>query len=224
VLYTLDRDGETVRGRLYVTYLNARFYAMWMETAEGENAEAIYTDILEPMVDGMFIDVVEEEVVQESFTEVSITAIDNLEPAILLRYDGRALMLYNRLPSASVDISDLRFVQTPLSGNQLTFSATDWEFGDKENVGVGACYHVWAAGYVDLQVGEYPVEICRTRQAFRSTRNPFWLNVDSSTRFQVYNGSQLIGTCPTVPPLTPEEYVNLPDQNIRQTCVIDLTP
>jgi len=224
VLYTLDRDGEIVRGRLYVTYLNARFYAMWMETAEGENAEAVYTDILEPMVDGMFIDVVEEEVVQTTFAEVGITATDNLEPAILLRYDSRALMLYNRLPSASVDISDLRFVQTPLSGNQLIFSIADWEFGDKENVGVGACYHVWVAGYVDLPIGEYPVEICRTRQAFRSTRNPFWLNVDSSTRFQVYNGGQLIGTCNTVPPLTPEEYVNSSDQNIRQTCVIDLTP
>lgn len=224
VLYDLKRNDVEVRGRVYVTYFNDRVYAMWMETPEGENAEAIYTDILEPMVDGMTIDVIEEEVVQTTFQDAPITATDNLEPGLLLRYDGRALLLYNRLPSANIDISDLRFVQTPLSGDQLIFSATDWEFGDKDNVGPAACYHVWAFGYVDLPLGEYPVEICRTRQAFRQTRNPFWLNNDSATKFQVYNGPDLIATCDTVPPVAAEDYYTSPENNIQATCIIDLTP
>jgi len=224
VLYELTRNSETVRGRLYVTYFNDRFYAMWMETPEGENAEAIYTGILEPMVDGMTIDIIEEEIAEADTQEVSITATDNLEPAILLRYDGRALLLYNRLPSASVDISGLRFVQTPLAGSQLIFSAIDWEYGDKTDVGPAACYHVWAFGYINLPLGEYPVEICQTRQAFRQTRNPFWINIDPATKFQVYNGESLIATCDTVPPIAPEDYFTAPENHVEATCIIDLTP
>ncbi|HRF95248.1 MAG TPA: hypothetical protein PLZ51_08635, partial [Aggregatilineales bacterium] len=80
------------------------------------------------------------------------------------------------------------------------------------------------AGYAELGLGEYPVDICNTRQAFRSTRNPFWLNDDSATKFQVYNGPDLIGTCDTVPPLTPDEYENSPENNVQASCIIDLTP
>ncbi len=225
VIYNLTRDGQAVNGRLYITLFNNRVYAMWMETALSDETEFIYTNILEPMVDGMVIDVIEAEtIVEEGAGEVSITAQDNLEPALLLRYDGRSLLLYNRLPSATIDISDVRFVQTPLSSNQITFAVTDWQFGDKENVGPAACYHVWNAGFVDLPLGEYPVEICRTRQAFRSTRNPFWLSTDGTGTFQVYNGSDLIGTCNTVPAIAPADYVVGSADNVQQTCIIDLTP
>ncbi|PJF31995.1 MAG: hypothetical protein CUN52_02265 [Phototrophicales bacterium] len=225
VIYDRVRDGQAVIGRLYITFFNKRVYALWMETPKGDFTESVYTNTLEPMVDRMQIDVLDEAVAESDNTQpVSITAADNLEPGLLLRYDGRSLLLYNRLPSASIDISDVRFIQTPLTGSQITFAATDWEFGDKRNVGPTACYHVWNAGYRDLPLGEYPVEICRTRQAFRSTRNPFWLSETGAGTFQVYNGSTLVGTCETVPAIAPENYVVGSADNIQKTCVIDLTP
>ncbi len=48
VIYTAERDGVPVSGRLYT----AGDYAVWMETADGAS---IFTDILEPVVDGFEI-------------------------------------------------------------------------------------------------------------------------------------------------------------------------
>lgn len=55
VIFDAARDGQAIRGRLYVTFGNGNAYAVWMEAAVGDDTESVYTDLLEPIVDGFEI-------------------------------------------------------------------------------------------------------------------------------------------------------------------------
>lgn len=50
-LYTAQRDGMTVSGRMYSTQVGSRAYTLWMETPLNDETTTIYQTILEPMVD-----------------------------------------------------------------------------------------------------------------------------------------------------------------------------
>ena len=55
ILYTAERGGQSVIGRLYATIYEGTAYIMWVETLNDDNAPAIFADIFEPMLDGFLI-------------------------------------------------------------------------------------------------------------------------------------------------------------------------
>ncbi|RMG77179.1 MAG: hypothetical protein D6711_02165, partial [Chloroflexi bacterium] len=50
--YTVDRNGTTVIGRIYVTRRNGRYFAFRFETPDNDEALSIIRNIFEPMIDG----------------------------------------------------------------------------------------------------------------------------------------------------------------------------
>ena len=54
-LYTAERGGIPVIGRLYVTLEEGFAYGLWVETPNDELAADLFTTIFEPMLDGFLI-------------------------------------------------------------------------------------------------------------------------------------------------------------------------
>jgi len=54
-LYTAERSGQPVTGRMYATIYNDYGYALWVETPDTEDAATVFADVFEPMLDGFMI-------------------------------------------------------------------------------------------------------------------------------------------------------------------------
>jgi hypothetical protein len=127
-----------------------------------------------------------------------LSAADSTEAQVLLRYDGRSLVLYNRSPSATIDVSGLSFVRISASGSTTTFRASEWGVDTASDIQAEDCLQVWTVSFSNLQATDFPAEICRFRQAFRQTSRAFWTSSNPDVIFEVRRGSIVLATCPTV--------------------------
>jgi hypothetical protein len=139
---------------------------------------------------------------QPTATVVSVAGAD--DPEVLLRYDGRTLVLYNQSPS-SIDISDLSFVRTTSAGTEVRFDADEWTTGSLFSVRSRSCYQVWTTSFVSIPMDEFPAEICVPRIGFWQTSRAFWVSrsTDADQMFEVRRGSDVLATCPVSPRFEP---------------------
>ncbi len=123
-----------------------------------------------------------------------IDAVDNDEPALLLRYDGRTLVAYNR-SNQRIDISGLVFV-----GNGGSFQAREWDTGVGEisRIPTQICYQVWSTLFVNLPDNAFPAEICASRRGFRQTARTFWIDNSEGATFEVRRNNVVLAECPAV--------------------------
>ncbi len=54
-LYTAERNGQPVVGRMYAMIVNGAAYFMWQETPNDDTAAAMFADVLEFMLDGFLV-------------------------------------------------------------------------------------------------------------------------------------------------------------------------
>jgi hypothetical protein len=223
--------GETVRGRLYVTLANQQVYAVWAQVPADEDGLLTMNSVIEPIVDGYRIQEQPLEVlgVRPNIVNLGpsqINAADDTEPDLLLRYDGRSVVLYNRLPNNNIDISQLEFVQYETnevnSGVLHTYPTANFVVGDTSSVRPQDCYQLWANGYFELSADEYPAEICAFRQGFGATRNTFWTSEEPGRTFQVLQNNTPIATCLTVRPIDPANYEAGNPDNEERLCLVDI--
>jgi hypothetical protein len=129
-------------------------------------------------------------------TPIPTESLDFTEGAaqVLLRYDGRTLVLFNR-SNTSVDIRSLSFVQVSAAGDGATFQTSDWA-GNLQSLRAGGCYQVWTTDIAGLPADEPPATECKSRAGFRSTRNVFWISNDGTVKFEVRRGSDVLAVCP----------------------------
>lgn len=147
----------------------------------------------------------------------SINAESEDDAPILLRYDGNSLILYNRAPTARIDISNLEFVGRRASGSTARFATSNW--GSSIHLFAlrpGDCFHALDSTLNNLPTDEFPADVCNFRQGFFSTVNTFWIGAGGVTQFEIRQGDSLLSTCPTVPRNSTDEVrclVDLPDDN-----------
>jgi hypothetical protein len=54
-LYRAERNGQPIIGRMYAMIYEGIGYAFWVETPDTDEANAVFADILEPMLDGFIV-------------------------------------------------------------------------------------------------------------------------------------------------------------------------
>ncbi|MFW5691193.1 MAG: clostripain-related cysteine peptidase [Chloroflexota bacterium] len=226
--YTGQRNGVAVIGRLYVSVANQRAYAAWFESPNDAAVVDIFRDIFEPMLDGFDITPVPLEflgVIPDLVNTgpTNLVALTDAEPELLLRYDNRSLVMFNRMNEREIDISELVFRRFDEAGEVVSsFASTDFVAGDREAVHAQDCYQVWATGFFDLPPTDFPAEICRFRQGFNQTQEDFWRSEQVGGTFNVLLGDEVLATCQTVPPLGPLEYEVGNPENTERQCLVDL--
>lgn len=139
-----------------------------------------------------------------------LTMIDEMDAPLMLNYDGRALVLYNRNTSSiSVnDLEDLEFwLFEPNEEGVITqtgvYKASDWNTSSR--LSSQNCLLLYITRFRSFEENESPADICRTVSAFRSTRNTFWLSSgwNAGAYFEVRRGPvDVIVTCPVSEPET----------------------
>jgi hypothetical protein len=138
------------------------------------------------------------------------------ESQVLLRYDGRTLVLYNRSDDEAINIRNLSFVQEAEEGD-IVFEATEWAAGgtgDLRALRPHECYQVRTMAWLRFSADEFPADICMVRQGTFQTSRSFWVSQELGPTFQVRRGSQVLGECPTA-----EE-----DIEVELRCVVDVRP
>jgi hypothetical protein len=123
----------------------------------------------------------------------------------------------------NIDISRITFAQTQEDGGAVEFSATEWTFGDLQNLAPGDCYQLWMPFYSDIAAGVAPADICTSRKGLFTTRRPFWLSDNPEATFSVLlDGEQLL-TCPTALNITEEEFAGGDVSfGADMRCIVDL--
>lgn len=228
-VYTGTRDGVQIIGRVYTTIENQRTYALWMESTTDAEGTEYYANVLEPMAERFTINPIPLEDLGVIPTEVndgpgSIRAETDEEAELLMRYDGRTFMVYNRLPNNAIDISGLSFVQNMGTDAELRFYASAWTAGDTTAVRPADCYQIWKPDYTTLAREDYPTDVCNWRQGFGPTQAIFWLSTEAGTTFQVFQGEQLLATCLAVRPVDSASYIETGATGSQVSCLADLTP
>jgi len=128
--------------------------------------------------------------------------LDEADAQVLLRYDGRTLVLFNRSQNAPVNVSQLRFVKFVINEDgdaveDTTFRASEWDT-DVSSLSPQYCLQVWVFSINNLPAGEAPSDICESRLRFRSTVDEFWIAAaGTEAYFEVRRGPvDVLTTCP----------------------------
>jgi len=178
-----DDESETATPQAVANAATDEASSTSNETPEDINTEVPTDDPSEITVSGVAIDA---------------ETVD--EPQVLLRYNGRSLVLYNRAPSGRINVSDLEFTQ-----GSKTFFSSQWDTDELTALRRTNCLQVFTIRYQTIPITEIPADICRFRQAFFSTVDTFWISSNPDTTFEVKRGSEVLATCPTVPNESDEE-------------------
>lgn len=123
------------------------------------------------------------------------------EGQALLRYNGESLVIFNRDPSARINISDLTFVQFRTAGGEVSFNSNNWGIAD-DNLYVMRpehCFQVWSPEVISLTAREFPADICAFRQGYLQIKETFWITDAANAEFQVQRDGDTLAFCPTVP-------------------------
>jgi serine/threonine protein kinase len=139
------------------------------------------------------------------------------EAPVLLRYDGRTLILMNRSTSF-VYIGDLIFLQrTP--NREIRYAAVEWQNTD-DVVPNEVCFQVWSPSYRSLPADAFPADVCNSRRAFGMTSRTFWLSNRPDAVFEVRRGDEVLATCPAIPPVTSQGDAAAPPTYIH--CAVEV--
>jgi serine/threonine protein kinase len=146
--------------------------------------------------------------------EVSLPGLeaDDGEGQVLLRYDSRSLVLFNRAPRF-IDVSDLDFVMQTSENpaGQPLFNSNDWENSQLYVFRNANCFQLWSMDFIFLEADEFPADICDYRQGYQQVDVPFWVG-DTGQQFSVERDGVEYGVCPVV----------LPEDRADNRCVIEL--
>jgi serine/threonine protein kinase len=129
------------------------------------------------------------------------------EGQVLLRYDGKSLVIFNRDPAARINISDLDFIGLTADGEENIFNSNQWGIAD-DNLYVMRpehCFQVWSPEVVTLTAREFPADICAFRQAFLQINETFWISNTPAATFEVQRDEVSLATCLTIPANSLEE-------------------
>lgn len=129
--------------------------------------------------------------------------LDETDAQVLLRYDGRTLVLFNREQASNIDVSQLRFVKFVVDENgeaveDASFRASDWDTNNIASLPPQDCLQVWVFSINNLPAGEPPSDMCDSRLRFRSTVDEFWIaETQTEAYFEVRRGAvDVLTTCP----------------------------
>lgn len=147
-----------------------------------------------------------------SATATEALVAEEGDPQVLLIYDGRTLVLYNRDPQEAVNIQGLSFVQRREGQSSVSFQSSEWRTGELFALGAGRCYQVWSLNYRRLPADEPPADICLVREGFNQTSRSFWVNSNPEIVFEVRRSGEVLATCP----------VAMPDDTEILRCVVDV--
>lgn len=142
---------------------------------------------------------------------------------VLLRYDGRIMVMLNRSEDETVNVEGITFVQVIDSRDGITFRASDWTTGDLSEFRAERCYQILSTGFTALPPNEPPIDNCG-QQGFRQSRNTFWVSANPAATFEVRRSGQVLAVCPVS---APESFVELrcevPLQDVLNPTDIPLT-
>jgi len=135
---------------------------------------------------------------------------DEFDSPVVLNYDGRALVLYNRSLGSlrDDDLRDLEFWlfepdEEGIIQQTQIYRGRDWAMAPL--LSTNNCLLVYINRLSSFESEESPANICRTVTAFRSTRSIFWLSADwdQGAYFEVRRGPvDVIATCAVSEPET----------------------
>jgi serine/threonine protein kinase len=158
--------------------------------------------------------IVSPENVETVTVDPSLPSLDmeDGEGQVMLRYDGRSLVLLNRAPQV-IDVSDLDFViaNNQDSAEQSLFNSTDWDNPQIYLLRNANCFQLWTEDFRFLKADEFPADVCDYRQAYQQIETPFWVGEEGST-FTVERDGFEYGVCPVVQP----------DDSSDNRCIITL--
>lgn len=226
--YEATVNDTPVRGRFYLRLGNQRAYLVWFEVPATSEGDELLESVMEVVIDGLRIEDIPLERLGVlpgivNLGPSTIEADDDTEPALLLRYDSRSLVLYNRLPNFNMDLSGLELRQLDEDGGlRYIVPIESFVVGDTSSVRPSDCYQMWTEDFFDVDAAEYPAEICRFRQGLLSTRNTFWTSERSGDTFVVLQNGELIATCLTVRPVPFEDYDVDNPNNVQRQCLVEL--
>lgn len=139
-----------------------------------------------------------------------LVVADEFDIPLILNYDGRALVLYNRgLTSVQDDVlRDLQFWlfepdEDGVIQQTEIYRGSDWAMAPR--LSASNCLLVYITRFNSFDNEESPADICRTVSAFRSTRAIFWLSPgwNAGAYFEVRRGPvDVIATCQVSEPET----------------------
>jgi serine/threonine protein kinase len=129
-----------------------------------------------------------EVATEEATPEVTDTSSSGT--SIDLIYDDASLVLMNRSGNR-LDVSNLQFIQTPGTGNPLTFGSNQWQ--DAQRLPNNSCLQVWRNDGGNLDVPTY----CEDRRSWRAVSfvRWFWVSSADGATFEVRRGSEVLATC-----------------------------
>jgi hypothetical protein len=117
--------------------------------------------------------------------------------ALQLRYNINSLVIYNR-SNSSASILGLEFALITETGDESEeFASSRWGSA-VTNLSAGQCVQVWRNGLTFLDTSVAPADICRTRIAYTTTNNQFWIADWEDAYFEVRRFGILLTSCPTI--------------------------
>lgn len=132
------------------------------------------------------------------------------EPQLLLRYDGRSVVIYNRNNAGDIELFRLVFEQQD-GDDLMVFEGGDFLRGEIV-LPQRSCAQLWVNRFTELPADEFPAEICQSRRAFLQTTRTFWISETPGATFRVIRNGRTLGVCPAV---------NSNDENDNR-CVVDI--
>ncbi|MDX2077979.1 MAG: serine/threonine-protein kinase [bacterium] len=126
-----------------------------------------------------------------------IEALNTDEPQLLLYYDGRMLVTYNRASddTTTLNLTDLTF--TRLSDG-VQFESNEWLRVTTRSIRLSEmrkvdCFQIIDQPFTGLELPDF----CRFNQGYIRTPRSFWLSDVVGDRFEVRHNDELLATCPT---------------------------
>lgn len=152
----------------------------------------------------------------------SLLIAEDIDTAqVMLRYDGRMLIIGNRDRENSIDVSDLVFVQVAPDENgifreaiTITIARTDLA-DNAQNLGESRCLEFLDSTQFSSLPSQNPLTtgLCTGTPFWATTTSPFWINDNPQAYFEVRLGAvDVLNRCPVQRALTRAEL----------RCAIDL--
>lgn len=136
----------------------------------------------------------------------AVVAAPSDESLLLLRYDGRSIVLMNRSIDAEININNL-----VLTGGGQSFEVRSFP-NFQTSMPPEFCYQLWTLDFRSLPADEFPAEFCASRRGFAQTGRIFWVSEEPDAVFEVRRSGRVLGTCPAVREIDRED----------NRCVIDI--
>lgn len=141
------------------------------------------------------------------------------EAQLLLRYDGRSIVMTNRLQFTSINLDDLVFVKYVENADgeiepTARFRMQDFT-GAPSPLRYARCLQIWNSGQFSEPAANNPLmgDICDVEPFWRISNDLFWADSKTEQYFEVtLNNFDVLATCPT----------NRLGSPIEMRCVIDL--